>query len=89
MIKLRKLTRMRKLNFYLKFMFIAIFSAMSVSQAVIAKDETLFQLDGNDYQASDFSLLFQQSLYSIDLKHYKDRVELIDRALLELELKNL
>ena len=46
---------MRKLNLYLKFMFIAIFSAMSVSQAVIAKDETLFQLDGNDYQASDFS----------------------------------
>lgn len=90
MIKLRKLTRMRKLNLYLKFMFmfIAIFSAMSVSQAVIAKDETLFQLDGNDYQASDFSLLFQQSLYDIELKYYKDRVNLVDRALLELELKN-
>lgn len=78
---------MIKLNFYLKYMFLAIFSTIILSQAVIAKDENLFQLDGNDYQASDFSLLFQQSLYDLELKYYKDRVNLVDRALLELELK--
>lgn len=78
---------MNKTSKYFSALLLSLIILLPFSQAVSAKDNDLFQLDDADHKATDFSLLFQQSLYNLELQYYKDRVNLVDRALLELELK--
>ena len=78
---------MKRILIFFKIILLSFITYLPFNQTAIAKNDILFQLDDTDHKATDFSLLFQQSLYDLELRYYKDRVNLIDRALLELELK--
>ncbi len=48
---------------------------------------TIFKLDGVEYRESDLSDSLKQVLYDAKLKYYKERINVIDSAVLELEIE--